>query len=515
MYFQHTRCTYGEGVLVETSCYRLLFLSALVLPATTACDSGGNIFALVKVPVRLRAVSFIPNPLMVTAAVAHVECSGSIAALQISYTALDVDSASTPRLPVSSCPSDISVLGLVASTSYNTRIVAWGRGGDSASVSGPALVTDSLPSSLPQVTTEALGNAPVGLTAFTVLRIGSTAGNALIVDSIGRVRWYVTDSNRFMVDLQPQPNGRLALALGVPDSLSPNPSTPYFDYEYDELDIPGNLLRRWLTATYSTDPHDFRLTSQRTGVLLGLDYRTMDLSAYGGSSTAQVAGNVLQEVDTAGQVLFQWNAFDHFSITDVDPSISLTSSFVDWTHGNAIEIDQDGNYLVSFRHFSEITKIHSRTGQVVWRLGGLRNEFQFIRDSLMFSFQHGIRRLANGNYILFDNGNTHNPPFSRAVEYSLDQSAKTATLVWSYRPNPDIFSFALGFAQRLADGNTLTTFGVLGTVHEVTPLGQLAWKLTLPPGDWIYRAYRIRSLYEPYLVDESPTPTARARVRDR
>src|SRR2546422_8868367 len=121
----------------------------------------------------------------------------------------------------------------------------------------------------------------------------------------------------------------------------------------------------------------------------------------------------------------------------------------------------------------------------------------------------------SGNYILFDNGNTHNPPFSRAVEYRLDQSAKTATLVWSYRPNPDIFSFALGFAQRLRDGNTLTTFGVLGTVHEVTPLGQVAWKLTLPPGDWIYRAYRIRSLYEPYLVDESSTPIARAWVRDR
>src|SRR2546422_11513524 len=34
----------------------------------------------------------------------------------------------------------------------------------------------------------------------------------------------------------------------------------------------------------------------------------------------------------------------------------------------------------------------------------------------------------SGNYILFDNGNTHNPPFSRAVEYRLDQSAKTATL---------------------------------------------------------------------------------------
>ena len=177
----------------------------------------------------------------------------------------------------------------------------------------------------------------------------------------------------------------------------------------------------------------------------------------------------------------------------------MTSSPVDWNHGNAVEIDHDGNYLLSFRSLSEVTKIDSRTGAVIWRFGGVANQFQFLGDPLQFSFQHGIRRLANGHVILFDNGNTHTPPFSRAVEYQLDEVARTAMAVWSYRPTPDLYSAALGLAQRLSNGNTVVTFGLLGTVHEVTPNSQLTWELTLPPNFFIYRAYRIRSLYNPAL----------------
>src|SRR5439155_13591940 len=113
------------------------------------------------------------------------------------------------------------------------------------------------------------------------------------------------------------------------------------------------------------------------------------------------------------------------------------------------------------------------------------------------AFQHGIRRLANGNIILFDNGNTHSPPFSRAAEYLIDERAKRVSLVWSYRPTPDLPSFALGFAQRLSNGNTLVTFGTQGSVHEVMPSSTLVWRLSLPKGLWVYRAYRIRSLYDP------------------
>lgn len=58
--------------------------------------------------------------------------------------------------------------------------------------------------------------------------------------------------------------------------------------------------------------------------------------------------------------------------------------------------------------------------------------------------QHCARQLANGNILLFDNGDARpadddgdaddsgggGAPFSRVVEYSLDFEAEVATLVW-------------------------------------------------------------------------------------
>ncbi len=426
---------------------------------------------------------------MVTTVVFHVQCSGVITAVQVAYTA-DGDRGITPRTRVSSCPVDVALVGLLPSTRYRTLVTAWGEDGVVRAARGPVLSTQALPPGLPSVTTH--GTASNGVTALSVET--PKASYALVLDSLGRIRWYLADSTHFVLDFEPQPNHHYTIST-VSSIDAPR---------YTELDILGDPVRRWtVSAGQSTDLHDFTFTPRGTGLMLGLRSITMDLTAYGGSPTAQVVGNVLQEVDTAGRVLFTWDAFDHFSITDIDPSLQLTSPRIDWTHANATEIDFDGNYLVSVRHFSEITKIDSRTGSVIWRWGGLNNQFKFIGDTLKFAFQHGIVRLARGNYILFDNGNTHKPQFSRAVEYRLDQSGKTATLVWSYRPSPDIFSGFFGFAQRLPNGNTLVTFGPQGIVHEVSPSSQLLWTLTLPPGAFVYRAYRMLSLYSPEAISDS------------
>ena len=471
---------------------RLRVFSLLALLASVGCDSP----MLGPAPVKLNALTLRPSPLMVTAVVATVDCSGAALAFQVAYRASG-DSGATPRTAASGCPDVVDVLGLLPATTYTTTAKIWGASGDSAIINGPDITTAAIPSDLPAVTTQTFGMPPSGLTAFAVIVPSRTHGYALIVDSIGRIRWYMT-LDRFITDLEPQPNGHYALSLGAFDPFVGSSSS--INSEYDELDIAGRTVRRWATTGgYFTDNHEFRLTPSGTGLLLGLHPQSMDLTTFGGSATATVVGNVLQEVDSVGRVLFSWSAFDHFSITDIDPSVSLTSSPVDWNHGNAVEIDHDGNYLLSFRSLSEVTKIDSRTGAVIWRFGGVANQFQFLGDPLQFSFQHGIRRLANGHVILFDNGNTHNPPFSRAVEYQLDEVARTATAVWSYRPAPDLYSAALGLAQRLSNGNTVVTFGLLGTVHEVTPTSQLAWQMTLPPNFFIYRAYRIQSLYDPSL----------------
>ena len=237
------------------------------------------------------------------------------------------------------------------------------------------------------------------------------------------------------------------------------------------------------------------------------DQQPLDLSAYGGRPDAQVIDLVLQELDQDNNVVFQWNGRDHFAITDTyEP---LTTPLVDLVHGNAVELDADGNLLLSSRHLSEITKINRTTGDIVWRLGGKHNQFTFNGDPVLpdvgaFSYQHDIRRQANGNITLFDNGNqfiSAGQRGSRGVEYSLDEAAKTATLVREFRLTPDVVSIYMGNLQRLPNGNSLVGWGggTLGpspaqpaeAATEFTASGQVAMSVNFAGTPYTsYRAYR-------------------------
>jgi hypothetical protein len=85
---------------------------------------------------------------------------------------------------------------------------------------------------------------------------------------------------------------------------------------------------------------------------------------------------------------------------------------------------------------------------------------------------------------------------SRAVEYRLDEKAKIAELVWEYRPDPPLFGVALGFAQRLSNGNTLVCFGTAQHIIEVDGMGVKRWELQInEPQRYAYRAIAIESLY--------------------
>ena len=209
-----------------------------------------------------------------------------------------------------------------------------------------------------------------------------------------------------------------------------------------------------------------------------------------GNPYAVVTGIIVQELDQAKNVVFQWRSWDHFQITD-NTHEDLTAATIDYVHSNAIELDGDGNILLSSRHLDEITKIDRSTGNTIWRMGGKNNQFTFVNDSIGYSHQHAIRRLANGNFTLFDNGNFHTPPFSRAVEYQVDEVNKVATLVWQYRNNPDYVSVAMGYVQRLSNGNTLIGWGATNpSVTEVTSDGKKVYEMSLPDQVVSYRAFR-------------------------
>lgn len=219
-----------------------------------------------------------------------------------------------------------------------------------------------------------------------------------------------------------------------------------------------------------TDTHDFLILPNGHFLLLGTRNFTIDLSGYKsflnngtpGSTTATLQCGIIQELDAQKNVVFEWNSKDYFSFKEVDTTRLNNVSIVDWTHCNAVELDYDGNILLSSRHFNEITKINRSTGAIMWRLGGKANQFTFTNDSDMFLGQHDIRRIPNGHITLFDNGNTGSPIHpATAKEYALDEINLKTTLTWKYIKNSNQFSLATGNVQRLNNRNTLINYGFI------------------------------------------------------
>jgi len=278
--------------------------------------------------------------------------------------------------------------------------------------------------------------------------------------------------------------------------LQPNGNLTYYDNggrAFYELDKNYALVDSFRCGNgYQTDNHELQILPNGHVLLLGLDPEIVDMSRIvsGGNPQATVIGNVIQELDQNRTVVFQWRTFDHFQITDATHE-NLLASTIDYVHANAIEKDNDGNLLISSRHLDEITKIDRQTGDIIWRWGGKNNQFTFVDDPIGFSHQHSIRRTPDGTLILFDDGNFHAPRFSRAVEYSVDEQAKSATLAWQFRHSPDVFGFAMGSVQRLPNGNTLIGWGMGSpAVTEVRPDGSVAYELRLPDSVVSYRAFR-------------------------
>jgi hypothetical protein len=262
---------------------------------------------------------------------------------------------------------------------------------------------------------------------------------------------------------------------------------------------------------YCTDRHDVQVLPNGNVLLLGKITQQVNMShiVLGGKSNASVTGCIIQEQDQDKNVVFEWNSFDHYNILDAVHE-DLTERSIDYVHANAIELDSDGHILLSSRHLDEITKIDRNSGAIIWRLGGLNNQFTFVNDDTSsqqhahspFCYQHDIRRLENGNITIYDNGNYKDSSYTRIAEYELDEQNLIATLVWEYRSTPDRFCHFVGNAQRLPNGNTMSIWNGESfptTITEIRPDCTKAFEMNFPEvidnngnkiGVFNYRAFR-------------------------
>ena len=455
--------------------------SAALGLALGASGCGGGVEPACPEPVIVRStVTSNPTNVLSAFVAAEVRLADSVAVRFGVTTALD---SATPAVALTGDSTVAPVLGLLPATAYHAQVVASNRCG---STTGGMLSfeTGTLPADLPAYVAAGLAPAP-GYVAF------GAGGYGLAIDNTGRVVWYYRFPNGPGLNFQAQPNGRYAA----------RPPTSAAGASWVELDPTGTITRTLGCARgFPPRMHDLLVERDGSYWLLCDEVRTLDLSAQGASPQARVLGTSVQRRSPTGEVLFEWSPFDYLEVdlSVLDP-MDRNATVINWTHGNALDLDVDRNLLISFRNLSEVTKVDTRTGAVMWRMGGTHNEFTFENgDMPAFARQHGVRAIGSGRLLLLDN--LGSPLGSRAERYEVDGARRIARLTGAYASAAGLIAQAGGTTQALADGHTLVSFGNAGGVEEYDATGTVVWKLMGNPG-YVFRAQRIRSLYQPGMGD--------------
>jgi hypothetical protein len=332
-------------------------------------------------------------------------------------------------------------------------------------------------------------------------------GGPMILDNQGRYVW-----------LQP------ANTTTAPDTLNLQvqryQGKPVLSYWNGTVKNTGEMVGTWhvlndrykeiahFTSENGWDPsgHELRITSRGTALTTGYKYiPNRNLTSMGGGESQTLLDSGVIEYDLkTGKIVHEWSADQHIPM---EQSYSKTSpqnpnAFDPW-HINSIDVDADGNWLVSMRNTWAVYKINSKTGEILWTLGGKASTIA-VPDNVAFAFQHDARLLPNSQISIFDNDccalipQPSGPPQAappvhgkqtRGMVMKLDEAAKTVTLV-SERKLYDLTSGTQGNFQTLPNGNTFMGWGQQPFYSEYSKTGKLLLSVRLPDPDESYRAYR-------------------------
>ncbi len=243
------------------------------------------------------------------------------------------------------------------------------------------------------------------------------------------------------------------------------------------------------------DLHEFEITPSNTALLTACYPVYWNASSIHGLSRQIVTDAVVQEVDIkTGLVLFEWNSLDHVPVTNSYeklPSRSNSNPF-DYFHVNSVDLDRDGNLLISARNTRAVYKVNHQTGATIWTLGGKQSSFK-LASGATFAYQHDVRAVSNHDWFLtiFDNGS--GPPLvhrSRGLKLFLDTTHRRAWKVSQYMISPPQQTYVEGSYQQLPDMHTFLGWGSAPYFSEYTATGQQIFTGRFVDQNESYRTYR-------------------------
>lgn len=320
-------------------------------------------------------------------------------------------------------------------------------------------------------------------------------GYIAMVDGKGAVRWYwqiddigvraanLTPRNTLLamlrppvkdvIDDTPQENIKLLNEMDKPTRRGAMGFVGGTDIA--EVDLNGNLLWRWnidsvTHGAFKILHHDIRMDKDGHVLTLVRTFRPYDMTQVGGKGIDTLGGDGILLMDTTGKILWKWDAWDHWDMKN-DPY--LLKFAYDRFHFNSINIDRDGNYLVSVAIEDQIWKINSKTGDIMWKLGK-GGDFK-MDTTCYFSFQHGVHINPNGDLQVFDNSIWDKK--SGTLAFHLDTVKKIATTTIKAMLPRDKYSARMGSGYLLPNGKLLQTSSKTGNVMVTDQEGKILWQL--------------------------------------
>lgn len=508
--------------------------SNVVISAVLASSPASNFATAVVTVIQSGQLTPTPNPQVVAYSI-YLPAPGNVA---IQFGTQNLMTSQQPTPSPNGGMVHVYVAGMLAHTSYNMHALVTLTNGASFTDGDQTFNTGNAPATSPiQITTPSGGSPQPGVELYDTV-IPHTEAQLFATDLQGNVLWTYKYQGSAVDALQAAralPNGHFLVLISFLSSLPPNQLSNLPSGTLDvirEVDLAGNTIRelslaqlqqslmaQGYTFTLQGFHHDvLPLPNGHIVVLANIRVPYTNLPRYPG--TTSVLGDVLIDVDQNFNPIWVWNAFDHLDVN------RHPMNFPDWTHGNAILYSTDDhNLLFSMRHQNWIVKIDYQdghgSGNILWRLGP-GGDFQLsggTDPTDWFYAQHGPSFFSKNTIGVFhlgvmDNGDDRQfpagvacdqpsqPPchYSRVPILQVDESAMTATLLSSYNPSPDLYSYFGGNVDRLTNGDIEADFCAVhsgATVQELSESSgttQIVWQAVTPKAAQ-FRVQRLSSLY--------------------
>lgn len=276
--------------------------------------------------------------------------------------------------------------------------------------------------------------------------------------------------------------------------------------EFTILSLATNTTTTVQAVNTPTDAHEFQTLPNGDHLLYTYPLLSgVDLTGLAGlGANRTMADCQIQELDAAGTLVWSWNASDHIDAVkeSIEPDLTPVVNgvnVIDPFHCNSIAPDTSGNLLISVRHANALYYIERATGKIAWKVGGTAYNkdgadlIRIVNDpEAAFSMQHDARFRPNGDITLYDD---HGPSsgFARGIEYAIDHTANTATVVFQFLGIT--FAGYEGGFRRYDDGESVIGWGSIPSdgrvVTEVDANGVDVLDIAFDGLDPTYRAVKV------------------------